>query len=271
MLKRLKIFTVILISLLFAQCTDSQTNNNNSASTPIPMSSATNYTYEVVHSYPHDHNAFTQGLIFYQNQLIESTGLNGKSSLRRVDLQTGNVLKQIDVPKEFFAEGMTILQDKVYQLTWQSHKGFIYDPSSFDKIGEFTYYGEGWGLTHNGQSLIMSDGTNVIRFIDPANFDVQRTIEVTENGQPVRNLNELEYIKGEIFANIWQTQRIVRIDPQTGKVNSSIDLTGLLPVEDQTGNVDVLNGIAYDAAGDRLFLTGKWWPKLFEIRLKPKP
>ncbi|HEX8181148.1 MAG TPA: glutaminyl-peptide cyclotransferase [Pyrinomonadaceae bacterium] len=228
------------------------------------------YSYEVKHVYPHDTGAFTQGLIFRDRLLWESTGLNGESSLRKVELDTGRVVKKIDVPQQYFAEGMTVFRGRVYQLTWQSQKGFIYDPETFQQLGEFAYTGEGWGLTHDNDYLILSDGTNRLRFLDPATFAVKRTINVSLNGQPVRELNELEYVKGEIYANVWQTDRIMRIDPQTGNVLGVIDLTGLLPAADRTTWTDVLNGIAYDEASDRLFVTGKLWPKLFEIQLVKK-
>ncbi len=228
------------------------------------------YTYEVRHVYPHDPAAFTQGLIFRDGILWESTGLNGQSSLRKVELESGRVLKRIDVPQQYFAEGMTVFRGRVFQLTWQAQKGFIYDPETFQPLGEFAYSGEGWGLTHDAESLIMSDGTNRIRFLDPVSFETKRTISVTVNNRPVNELNELEYVKGEIYANIWRTDRLARIDPQTGRVLGWIDLTGILPAPERGALTDVLNGIAFDEAGDRLFVTGKLWPKLFELRLKRK-
>jgi glutamine cyclotransferase len=176
----------------------------------------------------------------------------------------------ISVPGEFFAEGMTVFRGKVYQLTWQNHRAFVYGPDDFGKLGEFKYEGEGWGLTHDDSSLIMSDGTNTLRFLDPETFEVRRTLSVLENGAPLNALNELEYVRGEIFANVWQTDRIVSIDPKTGRLTGTVDLRGLLPHEDRDEDTDVLNGIAYDEAGDRLFVTGKLWPKLFEIRLVKK-
>ncbi|MFL6210591.1 MAG: glutaminyl-peptide cyclotransferase [Pyrinomonadaceae bacterium] len=242
-------------------CSDN-TAKSGAASGPPPV-----YTYEIKHVYPHDPAAFTQGLIFRDGVLWESTGLNSESSLRKVELETGRVTKKVDVPAQYFAEGMTVFHGRVYQLTWQSQKGFIYDPDTFEQVGEFAYTGEGWGLTHDSDNLIMSDGTNRIRFLDPITFETKRTISVALNNRPVNELNELEYVKGEIYANVWQTDRVVRIDPQTGKVLGLIDLTGLLPAADRTASTDVLNGIAYDETGDRLFVTGKLWPKLFEIRL----
>jgi glutamine cyclotransferase len=228
------------------------------------------YGYEVKGTYPHARDAFTQGLVFRGGQLWESTGQYGESSLRKVELKSGRVLKRVPVPDDIFAEGMTVFREKVYQLTWQNHRCLVYRPDDFAKIGEFKYEGEGWGLTHDGDSLIMSDGTNTLRFIDPETFAVRRTVSVFENGRPLAALNELEYVRGEIYANVWQTDRIVRIDPKTGRLTGTIDLAGLLPQKDRDEDTDVLNGIAYDEAGDRLFVTGKLWPKLFEIRLVRK-
>ncbi len=227
------------------------------------------YSYEVVHNFPHDTNAFTQGLVFLDGALHESTGLKCQSTLRKVELETGKVLKQVEVPARYFAEGLALLNGKLYQLTWQDGKGFVYDLDSFRLEMEFTYAGEGWGLTTDGRSLIQSDGTDQLRFIDPITFEVKRTLSVSDQGRPVNRLNELEYIKGEIFANVWGTDLVVRIDPATGKVNGIIDFTGLLSRQDRE-RTEVLNGIAYDPKGDRLFVTGKLWPKLFEVRLKPK-
>lgn len=241
---------------------------------PPPASTATNaipvYTYDVVKVYPHDRGAFTQGLVYLDGVLYESTGLNGRSSLRKVDLDTGNVLKRVDVPAEYFAEGLAVLNGQMFQLTWQSHKCFVYDLATFQKEKEFTYPGEGWGLATDGHLLIMSDGTEQIRFLDPATFGEKRRITVTAHGKPVNRLNELEYIKGEIYANIWITDFVVRIDPATGNVVGVIDFSGLLSPQDRDATTDVLNGIAYDAASDRLFITGKCWPKLFEVRLRLK-
>jgi glutamine cyclotransferase len=228
------------------------------------------YGYEIINTYPHDANAFTQGLVYYQGDLYESTGLNGQSSIRKVALQTGQVLKIVDVPTQFFGEGLALFNGRAYQLTWQSQRGFIYDLDTFDLINTFNYTGEGWGLTHNGRELIMSDGSNQLRFLDPNTFEVQRVVSVFEGTKATNYLNELEYIKGEIYANVWLTDRIVRIDPQSGRVVAWIDLTGLLSPADRARGVDVLNGIAYDESGDRLFITGKLWPKLFEIKLKSR-
>ena len=227
------------------------------------------YSYELINTWPHDTNAFTQGLVFLDGTLLESTGLNGQSTLRKVELKTGKVLKKVEVPPQYFAEGLAVLNGKMFQLTWRNQKGFVYDLESLSLEKEFPYEGEGWGLTTDGQSLIMSDGSNQIRFLDPITFKVKRAINVTHQGQPVSRLNELEYIKGEIFANVWGSFLIVRISPQTGAVLGVINFTGLLSPSDYTSHLDVMNGIAYDPAGDRLFVTGKNWPKLFEVRLKP--
>lgn len=238
---------------------------------PSPASDAVvSYTYDVVRTFPHDPHAFTQGLLFRNGSLLESTGLNGESSLREVEWRTGRILKQVAVPRQYFAEGLTVIDGKAYQLTWQSQRGFIYDADTFQKLGEFAYDGEGWGLTTDGKQLILSDGTSRIRFLDPATFRVVRAIDVTENGKPVDQLNELEFIRGEIFANVWRTERIVRIDAATGHVRGSIDFTGLLAPGDHGPDTDVLNGIAYEPESDRLIVTGKRWPKLFEVKLKPK-
>jgi glutamine cyclotransferase len=257
--------TNVLISQAAPALNQSAVATNSAATAPTPV-----YTYEVVNTFPHDHGAFTQGLLYLDGALYESTGLNGRSSLRKVDLGTGTVLKQLDVPREYFAEGLAALNGKLYQLTWQNEKGFVYDLESFNQERTFTYSAEGWGLTTDGQSLIMSDGTAQIRFLDPASFQVKRTITAMDHDRSIDRLNELEYVKGEIFANVWTTDFIVRIDPATGKVLGVIDFSGLLAPQDRA-NTDVLNGIAYDAVDDRLFVTGKLWPKLFEVRLKPKP
>jgi glutamine cyclotransferase len=269
MLNSKTLFSIVL-SLALAACNNGGASN---AETQRPDQMTTSsrvqtFTYEVVKAYPHDKEAFTQGLVFHQGALYESTGLNGSSSLRRVELETGKVLKKIEVPSRFFAEGLTLFNGRLYQLTWQTQRGFVYDLDSFDKLREFSYAGEGWGLTRDANSLIMSDGSSRIRFLDPDTFEVRSMITVQDNGRDVVQLNELEYIKGEIYANVWMTDRVARIDPQSGKVNAWIDLSGLLPPGARQDPMAVLNGIAYDEASDRLFVTGKLWPKLFEIKLK---
>ncbi len=239
------------------------------APTINPARDVVTYTYRIVNAFPHDPQAFTQGLIAEGNTLYESTGLIGRSSLREVDLVTGNVKRQQPVDPLFFAEGLTRIGDRLYQLTWQNHVGYIYDRATFALLRTWQYPGEGWGLAYDGKHLVMSDGTPVIRFLDPESLAPAREVSVTYFGQPQAMLNELEMIDGVLYANIWQTDRIVQIDPRSGRIMGVIDLTGLLGPEDRAGQVDVLNGIAYDNAGKRLFVTGKLWPKVFEIELRP--
>ncbi|CUU11474.1 MAG: glutaminyl-peptide cyclotransferase [Fimbriimonadales bacterium] len=227
------------------------------------------YTYRVVQTYPHDPKAFTQGLEYYNGFLYESTGLEGQSSLRKVELRTGRVLQIRRLPAEIFAEGITIFNNRIYQLTWRNGVCFVYERDSFRSDIEFRYTGEGWGLTNDGTHLIMSDGSDTLTFRDPASFAVVRQIRVQDQGKPVRDLNELEYIEGEIWANVWMTDMIVRISPKTGEVLGWIDLSGLLKPE-EASQAEVLNGIAYDRQNKRIFVTGKLWPKLFEIEVVPK-
>jgi glutamine cyclotransferase len=225
------------------------------------------YGYEVVHSYPHDPAAFTQGLAFADGVLYEGTGLYGESTLRQVDLETGSVLQSRSLPPQYFGEGIAVYGDRIVQLTWRSRVGFVYDRRSFGPIHQFAYRTEGWGLTHDGRRLILSDGTATLYVLDPQTYEVSSSLQVRDRQSPVSMLNELEYVEGEIYANVWQTDRIARISPATGRVLGWIDLTGLLKAEDLQRPADVLNGIAYDSVGRRLFVTGKWWPRLFEIRL----
>ena len=226
------------------------------------------YTYQVVHVYPHDPNAFTQGLEFRAGYLYEGTGLKGRSSLRKVKLETGQVLQEIDLDPQYFGEGITVLNQQIIELTWQTETGFVYDQSSFRRQRTFNYPGEGWGLTNDGQQIYMSDGTAQIRTWDAVTLQEKRRITVRDRGQPVLNLNELEMVRGELYANVWQTDRIARISPSDGRVLGWIDLTGILSAADRAKQqVDVLNGIAYDVLGNRLFITGKLWPRLFEIKL----
>jgi glutaminyl-peptide cyclotransferase len=223
--------------------------------------------YRTVREFPHDPKAFTQGLIYLNGALYESTGLEGHSSLRKVHLETGRVLQEIKIPDRFFAEGLTDWQQCLVQLTWQSHIGFVYGLFNFEKLREFSYPGEGWGLTHDGKNLIMSDGSSTLRYLDPVTYQTVRMLHVTADGSAVNNLNELEYVRGEIYANIWESDAIARISPVTGNVLHWVDMTGLLSAADRAGQPDVLNGIAYDRQNDRLFVTGKLWPKLFEIKI----
>jgi glutaminyl-peptide cyclotransferase len=238
---------------------------------PKPQAAAPEYNYEVVHVYPHDPFAFTEGLLYQDGYLLESTGLKEESSIRKVRLETGEVVQKYDLPGAFFGEGIVRWKDRLIQLTYQTQVGFVYDFAGFRELRRFYYPGEGWALTTDGVRLIMSDGTPQIRFWDPETLAETGRLTVTDAGRPVTYINELEWIKGEIYANVWQTDRIARIDPASGRVVGWIDLTGLLPDSDRIPRfTDWLNGIAYDTAGDRLFVTGKRWPKLFEIRLRKR-
>ena len=251
MLSKLSALLIIAVALL-------------RAATPV-------YSYKVVHSYPHDPNAFTQGLVYLDGYLYEGTGRFGESSIRKVKLETGEVIQKHDIPPTYFGEGIVTWGKKLIELTYQSNIGYVYDLATFEPKDTFQYSGEGWGLTHDGKRIIMSDGTAELRFWDPNTLKEQNRLKVSDGGEPVVNLNELEYVRGEIYANVWLTDRIARINPSTGHVSSWIDLTGLLSESERTSRDAVLNGIAYDAAHDRLFVTGKLWPKLFEIKVVPKP
>ena len=240
------------------------------ACAPVSQAGVPEYTFEVVHSYPHDRTAFTEGLFYLDGFLYESTGIEGASSVRKVRLETGEVVQRHDLPSAYFGEGIIQWKDRLIQLTYKTEVGFVYNLSTFETERRFEYPGEGWAMTQDGKNIFMSDGTAQIRIWDPETLQELRRITVTDQGQPVPNVNELEWVKGEIYANIWETDRIARIDPATGRVVGWIDLAGLLsPNERLAGpeGTDVLNGIAYDAKGNRLFVTGKRWPKLFEIRL----
>ena len=255
---------LLAVSSVALMSAASQGQNRGQSHTPVSG-------YRVVHIYPHDQQAFTQGLVYRDGILYEGTGLNGRSSIRKVKLENGEILQIEKVDSQYFGEGIAVVNDTIYELTWQSGIGFLYDRTTFKRKGTFTYRGEGWGLTYDGQRLIMSDGTAFLRFLDPATHKEVSRIQVKDGTTPVENLNELEFVKGEVLANIWQTDRIARISPKTGRVTGWIDLTGLLtPREAQEVEAGggVLNGIAYDAAGDRLFVTGKLWPKLFEITIQ---
>ena len=229
------------------------------------------YSYKIVHVYPHDRLAFTQGLEYRNGFLYEGTGLEGMSMLRKEDLETGKVVQAVSLEDQYFGEGITVLNNRIYELTWQSHLGYVYDQGTFKLLKTFQYPGEGWGLTNDGSQIYMSDGTADIRCWDSETLRETRRFTVHDGAKAVLNLNELEWIKGEIYANVWQTDRIARVSPKDGKVVGWINLAGLLTEEDRRHGADVLNGIAYDAAGDRLFVTGKNWPKLFEIKLVDEP
>jgi len=241
--------------------------------TPITAAPALDvpvYSYTVISQYPHDPAAFTQGLVYQDGIFYEGTGLNGQSSLRKVEVATGKVLQQINMPSQYFGEGITIWQDKIIALTWQSGVGFVYNKDSFELIRSFNYPTEGWGITHDDKKLIMSDGSARLYFWNPDTLAEIGHVDVHDEHGPVTELNELEYINGEIYANVWQTNHIARINPETGEVVGWLDLLGLLQLPpNYTQRIDVLNGIAYDAATDRLFVTGKWWPQLFDLDLIP--
>jgi glutamine cyclotransferase len=278
---RLFLFLFTVSMALACGGTTSVSNNSiinaNKSSAAVPT-----YTYEIVNSYPHDPKAFTQGLIFRDGLLFESTGEYRESTLRKVELSTGKILQKHDLPPEYFAEGMTILGDKIYQVTWRERTAFEYDVNDLKLLREIRYSGDGWGLTNDGTNLIMSDGTHVIRVVNPQTFQTIRTIVVfRENGKPLMEINELEYVNGEIWTNIWHSEEpevlgkpnhIARIDPANGKLLGWIDLSGISPddQDDASERENTLNGIAYDAVGDRIFVTGKNWKRLFEIKVKPK-
>ena len=226
------------------------------------------FGYQIVNVYPHSSLAFTQGLVYDEGVLYEGTGLYGRSTLRRVDLETGRILQQTNLESTLFGEGIALWKDRIIQLTWQSGLGLVYGKENLTRIGNFSYQTEGWGITSDGKRLIMSDGTDILHILDPESFAKTGQIKVTANGTPLKGLNELEYINGQIYANVWPTSWIAIISPESGEVNGIIDMQGILQENDiQVSEVDVQNGIAYDAREDRLFVTGKLWPKLFEIKL----
>jgi glutaminyl-peptide cyclotransferase len=262
---RVRLFVLLLaIALLAPMLVAAQEATPVHAATPA-------FGYRVVSEYPHDRRAYTQGLVYIDGVLYEGTGQYGKSTLRRVDLETGEVLQAVGLSKEYFGEGIAVLGDRIYQLTWKSGICVVFDRATFELLEVFTYQTEGWGLTTDGEQLIMSDGTNRLFIRDPETFAELDTIDVYDGVRAIWNLNELEIVDGEIWANVWQTDHIARIDPETGQVTGWIDLTGLLSESDRrTHRVDVLNGIAHDPETDRLFVTGKLWPKLFEIEVVPR-
>jgi len=257
--QHLAIIVIVTVALVIGSAVLVLLNEEPAGTTPV------SYTYEVINVYPHDQNAFTQGLIMDEKVLYEGTGLKGYSTLRRVDLKTGDVLQMHALSDGYFGEGITVFGDRIIQLTWQSQKGFVYAKHSFDLLREFSYPTEGWGITTDGSQLIMSDGTANLYFLDPETFEKTGQVEVHDD-EPVTKLNELEYINGEVYANVWQTDKIAIINPNTGQVTGWIDLKGIYNQENSDPN-SVLNGIAYDAAGDRLFVTGKLWSQLFQIKL----
>lgn len=225
------------------------------------------YGYKVIHTYPHNRDAFTQGLVYDNDVLYEGTGQETGSTLREVALETGKVIRQLNLDDSLFGEGITLYHDRIYQVTWKNKIGFVYNKSDFKLINKIYYQTEGWGLTTIDDKIVMSDGTNILYFFEPEMFTIVKRIEVYDNEKKVDQLNEIEYINGEIWANIWMTDLIARIDPVSGKVLAYIDLKGILPKSDRDAETDVLNGIAYDNQGKRIFVTGKRWPKLFEIKV----
>lgn len=251
----------IAVLLLLTGCAFNSIDSVETESAVAPLS------YRILAEYPHDSTAFTQGLVFESGSFYESTGMWGKSDLRKVNIASGEILRQRSLEKSLFGEGLALIGDRLIQLTWKSGRGFVYDKNSFELIEEFSYSGEGWGITYDGTDLIMSDGTAEIRFLDPGTFAERRRITVTANGIPQADLNELEFVSGSIFANVWKTDSILRIDPRTGKVTGILDLTGLYPLAKRNPQADVLNGIAYDAADDIVYVTGKYWDKVFALRL----
>jgi glutamine cyclotransferase len=297
----MRFFLLITFAVFMASCkTATPTNRssmNNSAANANRTLAAPNqtadkipvYTYEIVNTFKHDPKAFTQGLVYENGFLYESTGQTGESTLRKVELESGKVLQKHDVDDDIFAEGMTILNGKIYQITWQDGVSFVYDLADLKPLQELKYNGEGWGLTNDGANLIMSDGTHILKFLDPQTFKTVRALPVfQETGKPLYLLNELEYVKGEIWANIWHSEEkttgttqgqlpnigkpnyIARINPESGRVVGWIDLANISPEDSGKDGENTLNGIAYDAAGDRIFVTGKNWKRLFEIKLKAK-
>ncbi|MEL6495346.1 MAG: glutaminyl-peptide cyclotransferase [Cyanobacteria bacterium J06623_7] len=255
---KLTIFLALCSFLSGCHRTEKSTRASTIARVPV-------CNYRVIETYPHDSKAFTQGLIFDRGYLYESTGLHGESSLRKVDLETGEVLQVSELDDRYFGEGMTVWQDRLIQITWVSKTGFVYDKETFEQIDTFTYPTQGWGLTHDNNELILSDGTATLYFLDPDTYEITREIPVTDNGRAVDKLNELEYVRGEIWANVWLSDRIARINPITGVVTGWLDLEGIIQPQPTPTRDAVLNGIAYDAESDRLLVTGKLWSKLFEI------
>jgi len=263
--------TSIGLLAMVAACSTDHPSGSRDTSTSTPAGGAAVARFKTVRSLPHDPGAFTQGLDFHEGVLYEGTGVEGKSTLREVTLETGAVVRKIDLPANVFGEGITVLGDRIYQVTWTSQKGYVYDRQTLRRIREFEYAGQGWGLTNDGASLIMSDGSALLKFIDPSTFAVLRTVTVKDGGRDVRNLNELEMVNGEIYANVWESSRVARINPTTGTVLGWIDLAGVFSDSDRRRylkpgqQVDVLNGIAFDELTGRLYVTGKWWPRMYEI------
>jgi glutamine cyclotransferase len=258
----------LAVLLLFAACCAFLVGWS---SRQVSEKSPPEYVFTVVRVFPHDTSAYTQGLAYRDGYLYEGTGLNGRSSLRKVRLETGEVVQRVDLGAEFFGEGITIVKNRVLQLTWTSEVGFVYDLNSFHLLRKFSYMGQGWGLAANGDDVFLSDGTSEIRVLDAEKFQEKRRFKVHDRSTMIDQLNELEFVDGQLFANVWHSNRIARISPQTGEVVGWIDLNGLLSPVYRREPEAVLNGIAYDSVQKRLFVTGKLWPSIFEIRLSPKP
>ena len=258
--RKVLVFSALVLFLLLLQFAYQSMNEGE----------PTFYSFNVVASYPHDDTAFTQGLVYHNELLYEGTGLYGSSSLKITELSTGNVIEQADLPSDYFGEGITIMGDRVYQVTWEENTCFVYSADDLTEIRSFSYGGEGWGLTHDGANLILSNGSSTLSFRDPDTFQLVRTVDVTYDDEPVSNLNELEYVDGVVYANIWQTNQIVMVDPDDGAVIGWIDLEGIEELLVSTEGIDVLNGIAYNDETGRLLVTGKLWPNVFEIELVPK-
>jgi glutamine cyclotransferase len=267
----LPVLPVLCVSVILTACSPNPVPVTGSGrALPGEAESAFYYGYEVVNAYPHDRTAFTQGLAYQDGILYEGTGLRGSSSLRRVDLETGAVRDSVALEHSYFGEGITLYDDRIVQLTWKSRVGFVYDRDSLALVDEFSYDTEGWGITNDGEYLIMSDGTSRLYFLDQETFTTGSWVEVADGGTAVERLNELEFINSLVYANVWKTDLIAIIDPADGRVTGWADLSGLLKTRPVSGPVDVLNGIAWDSVNERLFVTGKLWPWLFEIRLVPK-
>ncbi len=282
----MRLYILIFLVFLFSTCNGTSNNstkpvnNASNSNNTVKSNSVPVYTYEVVNTYKHDPTAFTEGLFYKDGFLYESTGEEGKSSLRKVELETGKVLQKVDLPKDSFGEGISLINDKIYQLTWQEGLCRVFDAKDFKLIREFKYQGEGWGMTTDGKNLFITNRTHVMQIMDPETFQPVRMISVfREDGKPLMQINELEYIKGEIWANVWHSEEprilgkpnyIARINPQDGKLLGWIDLGGISPDDSERDSENTLNGIAYDEGGDRIFVTGKNWKKLFEIKVKPK-
>jgi glutamine cyclotransferase len=267
----LSLIVVSIAIVILAGCSSPSFSDNG---VPIQNDSITVavdeilYTYRVINTFPHDSDAFTQGFFYTNGYFYEGTGLYGRSSLRKINPADGTVLKQIDLSPKIFGEGITACDDRIIQLTWREHQGYVYEKDTFSLIETFTYPTEGWGITYDGEHLVMSDGTSVLTFLDPVTYKSIRQVKVVDSNGPVTRLNELEYISGKIYANIWLTDYIVIIDPATGNITGRINLEGLInPLDYPEQEIDVLNGIAYDEENNRLFVTGKLWPKVFEIEL----